>query len=399
MQPSNLKADDFRNYPAEARALAVRQLPVLRELPLSFLPLLLREAVNYDWKFPAERKELDDQFSYLHAKSEAQLRDAMAPFASLRLNDELAQFDWVNDPVQFSEKLSAWLWASHQMESFRKASIDYVHAWNAGRPSQPTAAPRLCVVAVGQQVQSTQYTLFRKLRPHGVLHTNVGPEGGFPAVLQMLSTRAQRHGTPFGHWYIDGGSGAAVPGDVTAISYNALQPARVALVEKMTKTMQPGGGGPELLRTQLAQMRPSELQLPDNGAQAILSRFQVSVLTQGSGTQIFSTTFVQWAAREALRRAQPLTLVARYAPRQREAAVQDPRATHGDLDAAGSLIDADMGAYYTWLNQQRLTGADQARFLVWFEGHAQALVTGPGWKPGTTNSDPVPLKQLLAAIS
>jgi hypothetical protein len=47
---------------------------------------------------------------------------------------------------------------------------------------------------------------------------------------------------------------------------------------------------------------------------AVLSRFQVSVLTEGSGTQVFSTTFVQWAAREAFRRAQPLTLLLRFAP-------------------------------------------------------------------------------------
>ena len=30
--------------------------------------------------------------------------------------------------------------------------------------------------------------------------------------------------------------------------------------------------------------------------QGVLDHFQVSLLTQGSGTQIFSTTFVQWAA-------------------------------------------------------------------------------------------------------
>ena len=38
-------------------------------------------------------------------------------------------------------------------------------------------------------------------------------------------------------------------------------------------------------------------------------------------------------------------------------------------DPEGSLTDADMGAYYTWINQSRLAGADQSRFLVWFEGH------------------------------
>ena len=36
-------------------------------------------------------------------------------------------------------------------------------------------------------------------------------------------------------------------------------------------------------------------------------------------------------------------------------------------DPEGSLVDADMGAYYTWINQSRLAGADWSRFLVWFE--------------------------------
>jgi len=39
------------------------------------------------------------------------------------------------------------------------------------------------------------------------------------------------------------------------------------------------------------------------------------------------------------------------------------------MDAVGSLIGADMGAYYNWLNQQRLLGAEKPSFLVWFEGH------------------------------
>jgi hypothetical protein len=44
----------------------------------------------------------------------------------------------------------------------------------------------------------------------------------------------------------------------------------------------------------------------------------VTLLSEGSGVQFFSTTFVQWAAREVLRRAQPVTLFARFAPRVTE---------------------------------------------------------------------------------
>ena len=34
---------------------------------------------------------------------------------------------------------------------------------------------------------------------------------------------------------------------------------------------------------------------------------------------------------------------------------------NAELDLAGSLVDADMGAYYNWLNQQRLPGAGPIR--------------------------------------
>ncbi len=42
-----------------------------------------------------------------------------------------------------------------------------------------------------------------------------------------------------------------------------------------------------------------------------------------------------------------------------------------------------MGSYYTYLNQQRLTGAEKSSFLVWFEGHNEALAIGPAMPRGT----------------
>ena len=125
---------------------------------------------------------------------------------------------------------------------------------------------------------------------------------------------------------------------------------------------------PEAFRTTLAQMQPEEIGLKP--ATACSTRFQLRLLTEGSGTQVFATTFVQWAARETLRRAQPLTLVARFGPRQRENPMNElltEAQRRPELDPQGSLVDADMGAYYTWLNQQRLSGAESARFLAWFE--------------------------------
>ena len=69
---------------------------------------------------------------------------------------------------------------------------------------------------------------------------------------------------------------------------------------------------------------------------------------------------------------------------------------HPDLDVVGALIDGDLGAYYNWLNQQRLPGAEQSSFLVWFEGHGQALAIGPSMPRGTESTSVADLGQLLA---
>ena len=61
----------------------------------------------------------------------------------------------------------------------------------------------------------------------------------------------------------------------------------------------------------------------------------------------------------------------------------------------GALVDADMGAYYTWLNQTRLTGADAASFLVWFEDRTKALIMSPKTAPGVESQTPVDLNQLI----
>jgi hypothetical protein len=181
--------------------------------------------------------------------------------------------------------------------------------------------------------------------------------------------------------------------ELATVSYNALNPIRSALAEKIRAAYESPKFDPELLRSTLAQVSPESL-----GMASLLERFELSLLTEGSGTQIYSTTFVQWAAREALRRAQPLTLLARYAPRQKEQSMSEllGGARHAaELDAQGSLVDADMGAYYTWLNQQRLSGAVSSRFLVWFENGGEALAIAPGLKPASINTAAVDVPSLL----
>src|SRR6267154_2735546 len=107
MFPSDLKREHFRDYPPLARKLVTANLAALRRLPLSFLPSLLREAIEYDFKFPAERKALEKELVNLDSLSSDQLKDWLQGFAQIRISSQLERSDWINAPAQFVEQLSS----------------------------------------------------------------------------------------------------------------------------------------------------------------------------------------------------------------------------------------------------------------------------------------------------
>ena len=215
-----------------------------------------------------------------------------------------------------------------------------------------------------------------------------------------MDSRAHSHPGAYAHWYVEGGTPARTkqPPHTTTVAYSTLTPVLRTLLDRIQKDVSKPGMGPEELRDHLARLAPGELGMHGD---PVLDRFQLRLLTEGSGTQIFSTTFVQWTAREALRRAQPLTLLTRFAPRQRQRPMNELLTRSEavpEVDPAGSLIDADMAAYYQWVNQQRLSGSDHSLFLAWFESHDQAVAIGPSMPRGATSTSSLNVATLLSLI-
>jgi len=400
MLPRELKAEQFSAYPPQAKAVVIQNLSVFRDLPLSFLPGLLREAIEYDYKFPAERRALDREIVTLAQLSPAERAKWLQGFSRINLSPKLEHSDWVNLPAQFVEQLSAHLWTTHQLDAFRLAATEYADRLHAAVPTEAPGVPRLGITVVGQGVEAYDRPLFRKLRPHGAYFSRVVPENGIRILLDSVSARAKEHAADYAHWYVDGADAAEHDSVLSCVSYNALEPVRTALLRNMRSEIERPGMGPEMLRTMMASWRPEDLGVKSSG-DPVLDRFKVKLLTEGSGTQIFSTSFTQWAAREVLRRTEPTTLFVRFAPRQRQKPMNEmlaPGTERPELDPVGSLVDADMGAYYNWLNQQRLPGAEKGSFLAWFEGHNSAVVIGPTVPRDTESNDPVDMKQLLSWI-
>jgi hypothetical protein len=398
MLPGDLKAEQFAGYPPKARQLVLAHLGTLQQLPLSFLPSLLRELIDCDFKFPAERTSIDQELVTLSALSSAQLKEWFHPFSQLSLSPKLEKLDWINQPGQFVEQLSAYLWTTHQLDAFREAAIAYGNRTRGAAPSEPIPMPRLGIAVIGQGVQSYDGPLFRNLRKHGTYFKRVKPENGVELLLGAVEARAKAHPVPYGHWYVDGGQPADHGPQLSCVSFQKLEPVRAALLKNIQTEIGKPGMGPEELRTHMARLSPADLGIGREGDE-VMDRFEVRLLTEGSGTQIFSTTFAQWTAREALRRAQPLTLLVRFAPRQGQRPMNELLSGSGgniELDPTGSLVDADMAAYYQWINQQRLPGSEHSSFLVWFEGHSQALAIAPSLPRGTESNSVLDLGQLLS---
>jgi hypothetical protein len=401
MLPRDLKSEQFNRYLPEARKLVTGYISALQRLPLSFLPSLLREVVDYDFKFPVERRAVEKELANLNSLTAEQVGTWFQAFARIQLSPRLENFDWINAPAQFVEQLSSYLWTTHQVDAFRTAAMDYAGRLQAAVPPEPPAIPRLGLTVVGQGVATYDHALFRKLSPHGAYFKRVKPENGLQQLLSTVAARAQAHPAAYGHWYVDGGQASDHHPALTCVSYGALEPARTALLRKIRSETDKPGMGPEALRTVLAQLRPADIGL-GKADDAVLDRFQLKVLTEGSGTQIFSTTFAQWTAREVLRRAQPLTLLVRLAPRQRQKPMNELLSGNSDrieLDPVGSLVDGDMSAYYNWLNQQRLPGAEQSSFLVWFEDHSDAVAIGPAMARGTVSNAAASIGEVLSWMS
>jgi hypothetical protein len=403
MHPSELTPQDFNRYPPLARHLAVSYIALIKRLPLVLLTILLREMLAYDWKFPVEQRDLENQLRYLGTLSEGALRESVSSFAQLKISAGLEQRDWLNSPVQFVEELTADLWTTQQVDSFRKAAEDYVARQRTVVPEESPVTSRLAIVIIGQGVQGQHSALFRKVRPHGVYFTQLKPQNGLEILISAAAERARAYPSLYGHWYIEGGDVVQEGEGLTNISYAALDPVRTRLLQKISAAIQSGNAGPEAVRSMLAALHPDDLGMDEGGTDAaVLNHFKMSLFTEGSGTQIFSTTFVQWSAREVLRRAQPLTVLVRFAPRVRDRPMDELLAgieRVPALDPEGSLVDADTGAYYTWINLQRLPGADRSSFLVWFEDHNEAVAIAPSLPRGTQSSANADLAQVLKWMS
>ena len=395
-RPADLEAASFASYSAGARSVAVAHLSLLRAMPLSLLPSYLVQVKEYETLFPLEQERLRRQLDALEAKPEL-----MQPFRAMELPASVQQVDWVRRPEMFVAALAGALWQTQQIDAYHRAAQALFQALPEAERAPGTAPPMLIAV-MGRDAKPGSYPLFTRLRAQGLYARKIDEAGAAEALCGLAGRRAAADTTAYTHWYVDGGEPWTLPTmHVERFTFPELAPLTDAVLREMDKAVR-AGSGPEVLALRLREMRPEDLGLGGVTRDPRMARFFVSLLTEGSGTQLYSTSFVQAAAVELVRRTQPRTLMLRFAPRRKPASMNDmleQRAQSAELDAEGALIDADMGLYYAWLAMQRQPGGDKAMLLALVEGHGEAFVAGPGVTRGVESTTPMRVAQVLELLS
>jgi hypothetical protein len=261
----------------------------------------------------------------------------------------------------------------------------------------PADAPRRLVVQIyGSGIAVQRDKLWRRFTGAGVrVPLDLGgTKGTEPFLRQLLGAPAGGGGptlfnaaissSPLDTWLIeshealhglfDAGQTTTSSAATTGLSYDRLRQYRDDLTRALNSKIQSGVESPQAFA---AYARSLQIAPPAGAllySADILVAFVRDVLLTGNGTLLMNNTFVEWAAVQALKRAQPRVLITRFGGRDKlrpfssmvmfsqprpldhQPSVQDP---------AGSFIDVEQLSYYIWLNAEK-TPAYRGRTLHLF---------------------------------
>ena len=194
------------------------------------------------------------------------------------------------------------------------------------------------------------------------------------------------------------------------LSYERLRAHRELMAQTLYKKVLSGVSGPQELA---AFARSLDVRAPDGSAlhaDEAVRAFTRDVLLGGNGALLVNNTFVEWASVQALKRAEPRLLVARFGVRDKMKPFNSlllfssPRATDQVPileDPFGSFVDVEQLAYYVWLNAEK-SAAYRGRtlYLLLAEDVDELVAIRPDVSPsGATGLPPAALPEVAATMA
>ncbi len=409
---------------------------VLKRLPLTFLPFVNQQLREWDFLFPNERRSTENLILYVNSRdpgqSAALFRDVV------RLEKEMGVRQWQFSTEEQTIQNSSQLARSPQFQQWRQA-VQAVYD-EADRHAMQTSGGRVkprnraIVLDIPASLPMEEAEAWRhwhgtgrrvKLQPlaPGLSH------GGLDGVLTGLIANVVQAGgssnprensteeSPAESWVIDGASSlvdaclaevpSAAPSRAILLSYARLDPCREILSHEMNN-MRKDLSDADSVYDHLRKVDVTPFCPPEVARDPAVREFVRALYLSGNGAVIFGNSFVEWAASEALRRARPRLLAARFTVRSKPkpftgvAVFENPDQVNplpAVDDNLGSAVDAEILAVYIWLAAIRYEEYRQSTVCVCIaESLGEVYLIAPPEFALREIAEPLPLEQLADSL-
>ena len=403
----------------EAAALTRDHAEVMRRLPATVHAFILIELQKWPTLFPAERRYQRALLEHLSDVAAAELQRLSAGIARIEGEAALNRIT-ERDPARFQDLAQAALRKQSLMPAWRREVdlfFQQIDPMLESRLYPPDAPRRLVVQLYSRDIAVQPEKLWARVRARGTripltLDGGKNRDGYLRALFGVRD--GDQKGSLFGRlqddaafaatdgWIVESHaalhdlvlqtprSGDADPRaanreprtttpSLTGLSYERLLPYRDVLMRALFSKVQTGVESPQAFaayaRSLTIAPEPGALPNPD----AIVQAFVREVLLTGNGTLFVNNTFVEWAAVQALRRAQPRLLVTRYGVRDKLKPFSSlllfsqPRSSDQIPlieDPVGSFIDVEQLSYYVWVQAEK-SAAYRGKTLYLFLAESQ----------------------------
>ena len=338
---------------------------LIRRLPATFGPALNDQLRQWELLFPAEQRQLRAQLDWLSRLQRDQFDQLFARLIDIERHMALPRWDpntagmSVRDTGILARSPLYPQWRSEVEKVFSR--IDDAAIQPAGLES----LPRLVVCILPPRIPLGGQSPWPDLEKDGLWLSMDRPFGEIlPTFIPAIAERAcppaleaaERTWVFESDHRLSGAAGASV------LSWDSLGPLRQEFLRRLN-AVQRDLRSVDQTNEDLKRIDIDRLAGPEIAVNPRLREFVRTLLLSGNGSLVFSNSFVQWGASEALRRAQPQVLMASFGIRKKlkpfsslvlfeDQSRSNP--VRDEDDPAGSLIDAAMLSQYVYLGAQRV---------------------------------------------
>jgi len=414
-----------------------QQERLVERLPITFQPFLNQEISRWGTKFPYEQRYLECFVGFLESLSPERLAELFAGVRRVETSMGIHERQFSADE-QTMREASILSRSPHYLEWRQEIERVFQQVDRSAFAEEQARASRLrrllllifpAVLPVDPQSVVEQWGRGRLLRLDWAAHDHPQqsiletilkglPQGDGEFGPGFLEEYANRPGRNFADvWVLEPGTRLRVllsglksappePPRATLLSFDRLKAFREGVLENI-KSMARDISDADAIYAKLQSMDVSDWCPPEVGSIPAVREFIRSLFLTGNGSPLFSNSFVEWGAVEAMGHARPTVILGEFGLRNKpkpftsvavfenqEKATPQPPVP----DPEGSAVDAVMLAYYTWLGAARYVEYQRMACVCVFDGAPYALVEGATEFPLWEEKEPVAPRRIASLL-